>query len=421
MTTNIKFLKAGALLAYPVGYLFLRFFIGFAYDPILMSIMSFVYALIFIGWNEIVLRGRGKTSSREGKFWYAIILGIAATMWASPDIGISMLAMMAVAAYAVSAAGDSLFDNGDGTLLSHDLLHTFFIKPFSGFVSIFNVPAEVKNYNAQNNTTKRKGSVLIGIGALGVMAVLILFALGFLCNTDYEFSQFIGRMMSFDIETFKYFMGLFARLILATPITLYLYGLVSNSSFIHEPGLEAKRESLRADQKKLHMAPTGFIIASLVAFIALYILFFVIHASSIFGCLINKVPDGMLISEYAREGFFSLIAIMIINMIVYRTALLFAMRDKDENVSVVVRILLAVLMVISLIFALLSCGRLVMYFARYGFTPLRMLAIWGTLVMSIYSVMAIRVNQIKMRAWLKLAAVGFIVVSLASGILELVL
>ena len=92
---------------------------------------------------------------------------------------------------------------------------------------------------------------------------------------------------------------------------------------------------------------------------------------------------------YAREGFFELVGIMAVNMCVYLTIYLFEKRNNAGRTTLAGRILVTLLMSESIIFAVIAMSKLWLYYSIYGYTPKRMLAMWGTLTLGFAALMSI--------------------------------
>ena len=159
--------------------------------------------------------------------------------------------------------------------------------------------------------------------------------------------------------------------------------------------------------------PSGFTCFLEIAFALLYIVFFVFEA----GTLSTWFQDRFLVVEYARRGFFELVGIMVINMIIFLVANTFA---KREGIAYKLnRIFLTVLMSESVVFSMLSFLKLYMYFYKWGYTIKRMLAMWGSLVLGVAAVLAIISivkNKDRSGLWIRFTAVSYVVMCLATGL-----
>ena len=135
----------------------------------------------------------------------------------------------------------------------------------------------------------------------------------------------------------------------------------------------------------------------------------------------REVPEGKLVAYFAREGFFELVGIMAVNMCVYLTIYLFEKRNNEGHTTIPGRILVTLLMSESIIFAVIAMSKLWLYYSIYGYTPKRMLAMWGTLALGFSALMSIfTVNSGKshFRIGVFFTAVSYVAVSVLSWILS---
>ena len=107
-------------------------------------------------------------------------------------------------------------------------------------------------------------------------------------------------------------------------------------------------------------------------------------------------------------------------MCVYLTIYLFEKRNGEGKTSIPGRILVTLLMSESIIFAVIAMSKLWLYYSYYGYTPKRMLAMWGTLALGFSAFMSIlTVNRGKshFRLGVFFTAVSYIFVSILSWVL----
>ena len=84
---------------------------------------------------------------------------------------------------------------------------------------------------------------------------------------------------------------------------------------------------------------------------------------------------------------------------------------------------MAALMSESVVFAVVSFSKLALYYSRFGYTPKRLLAIWGTLIFAAGAIMVI-VSVLKRkdmaRVWIYFATISFALMSILSTVLYFV-
>ena len=381
MNNTVTLKRLGIALAYPLAYAYVRLMMDFndtfVIDPsggnghMNVSIAYPLFAFIFIVINELVRRGRrgNEAPSTETVFWYGITFLAGLTACFGPNELLSLFGMHLSAVY-----------------------------------------ARIKN--------------LIGCIVFTVlMCGLLLMSIGFMAMIDADLAHVIESVLNglFSYLSFKTVAEIIVRMIFAVPVCFYLYGLISRTAASdgkNESKVASVLNSLRAKGKTV--SSTLVYIAAGV-FVTAYAVFFVKRLMYMLGGFTGTVPEGMLVSHYAREGFFELAGIMAVNMCVYLAITLLGKTDEGGRFSKTARVLVTMLMSESIVFAVVAMSKLVLYYSIYGYTPLRILAMWGTLALGFASVMTIlTVNRSRthVRAGILFTAVSYIAICVLSGILE---
>ncbi len=417
-----RFRLLGLLLSYPVAYLYWRMML-LDLGHNLTFVGPTIFTLIFIAWNEITLRGY-KEKAKEGTiFWYAAMVIVALLSTFSPSFELSMFAIHLCAVYSVLYSNNNLLEGKTGGFIAFDLLRAIFAKGLVGlpsiFVDAFKVPSEhkaLKKTSEENPDeslkAEKKKATLYGIIVVAVAAVFMIIVVALLSSINAQFGNMVEKILSvfewnFDIS--EYIAGVLIRIILAFPTSIVLYAGVSKCA--SSDGTEDKKagDSLIASNARKHVVPATLINIVVGLFILLYIVFFIFEGSYIFGALFGRIPEGFNVVSYARNGFFELTWVMAINMLLYLLVNLFT---KDASKSKVNKILLITLMVCCIIFAIVSFVKLAMYFGTFGYTPKRLLAMWGTVVLAAASIFVI-VSVIKeknfAREWILVTVVSYVV------------
>ena len=442
MDKKVIYQRLGIILAYPLAYTYVRLLMNFTEDFYInltigegnfhYNIAYPIFAILFIIVNEIVRRGRragGLTA--DTIFWYAItfLAGLTATIGSTvvlDDIEVvSVFGMHLGAVYSVLVSNKILLGGKTSGFIPADLIHGFYVKSFAGFPNfIIDWKSFGKNkdeaVSGEEAVPKKNpaGAVLFIL----IMFVLMVISLGFMSSIDNDISTFLDNIFGNLAEYMENLRleEIFVRAIFAIPVCFYLYGLMSRSA--KSDGEREKRVAswlLRVKGKGKTVSATLVYIAAGI-FVVGYILFFIKRLTYMLGGFAGDVPDGMLVSHYAREGFFELVGIMAVNMCVYLAIILMGKTDSDGKFSVPSKILVTLLMVESVIFAVIAMSKLGLYYSIYGYTPKRILAMWATLTLGFAAVMTIiTVHRGKphFRAGVIFASVSYIAVCILSGVL----
>lgn len=90
-----------------------------------------------------------------------------------------------------------------------------------------------------------------------------------------------------------------------------------------------------------------------------------------------ELPDGYTYAEYAREGFFQLLAVSILNLIMVLVGLCYFKKNK------VLKIILTIMSGCTFVMIASSAMRMIIYIQYYYLTFLRILVLWGLLLLTI--------------------------------------
>ena len=436
MDNKVILQRLGIILAFPLAYAYVRLILSasfgeFTIDPsqgaghFLIAFSYPLFALMFIIVNELVRRGRRGTNelSKESVFWYTMTFLTGLTAAFGPSEILSVFAMHLCAVYSVLVSNKVLLGGKTSGFIIADLIDGFHVKAFAGFP---NFVVDWRCFGRQKTDNEavpaprksRFGVVLFVIS----MIILLIISISLMASIDEDIALFFSKMMkgiddyfsSINIDEFFY------RFILAIPVCFYLYGLISRTS--KSDGAREKKVGswLNRIRGKGKTASATVVYIAAGIFVALYILFFIKRLAYMLGGFVGNVPEGTLVSHYAREGFFELVGIMAVNMCVYLAIILFGSTDSEGKFALPAKILVTLLMAESIIFAIVAMSKLGLYYSIYGYTPKRILAMWGTLTLGFASFMTIlTVNRSKphIRAGIIFTAMSYVAICALSGVL----
>ena len=142
------------------------------------------------------------------------------------------------------------------------------------------------------------------------------------------------------------------------------------------------------------------------AFCLLYLLFFAVQSRYLFGAFTRTLPEGFIVSQYAREGFFELCKVMAVNFVLLWLVSRMSRTPVRENRPTL--ILCLILLAESLLFAVVAFSKIALYIDCFGFTPLRLQSSWLVCVL-FAGCLAFGWNLLtgkkSMRAWMVFSAV----------------
>ena len=366
---------------------------------------------------------------RESRIWLGCILlitaGILFTLFQFPwgrwhDDTVfpnwqKYLSLHAFAIYWLLVRSDRLTEGKSGHMLPLDALNGAVLIPFGNLFLRIRImaatlfrhkgtdpdTAEAAECEAVGPASVQKSSQLsaravswiAGICAAVVGLILLSSALRQLSSADDTFGHFIDSLTEWFAD-FQFEGKYIAYGFAALPVSAYLFGLLAGtrrteparirrqgSAFLEGVGKAARVKSLI----------WGIIIA---VFSVFYLIFFFLQAEYLFGAFTGRLPDGFIVSEYARQGFFELLRVMAVNMILYWFALRTSVRNGKAGAAARFLEAMQILLILeSMLFAVVACSKLILYISVFGFTVKRLQSTW--LVLAAFGlVLALLINRL---------------------------
>ena len=284
----------------------------------------------------------------------------------------------AFAIYFTLARSDRLAEHKSSHFLPFDAVDGTFIIPFKRIY--LQVQAIIHIFSDRSHDAKdgkKKGhAVLWALVALVVAVIFFIIALNLLAKADDNFEKMVqGFLDLFEIEWGEYI----TYFILSIPVGLYVFGMLAGMRHETRAHIEGRSGGLMKFVTALGKVPAVVWACLLFGFSAVYMVFFGLQGQYLFGAFLGKLPEGFTYSSYARQGFFELLQIMVINF----ALLWFSGRtsNQKEKRSVVLFVAQIVLLAASMLFAAISFAKLFMYIDVFGFTPLRIKSSWLVVVL----------------------------------------
>lgn len=226
-------------------------------------------------------------------------------------------------------------------------LKRYFFAPFSAIARLFK---EKKSKSAAN--------VLLGIGVSLPLALVITLLL---CDADTQFQRLIGGFFSRFIHPDALLPWNFCRMLL---LTLALFSCLL--------GLLRPSKRTKPFLKKLSL-PSAVAVIVLLTFSLIYTVFVFIQCRYLFAGASATLSGGTY-AEYARQGFFQLVAVALITLAVALPVILLFPKQRF------VRGLCGYVLVLTLCIVYSAFFRMRLYIQVYGLTRLRVVTLWGILV-----------------------------------------
>lgn len=358
------------------------------------ALFTLLYAAAVLGY----LFCAGMWPPRESWFWLAVLLCLGwsyALPYGGSLLGFAHypVLMMTAEYWTLCACGRLLKAGKTSNWLAFDLLNALFVLPWGNFLRL---PAALfsglralraRRAAAQPGEARAKRrrvwAVLGGVCAAGLCLCIVL---PLLMAADDAFAGLfeqlaasLGRLLQvWDVRLWD---ELLARVLLAVPTGLYLYGLAYGCVRGRRACVYEKSE-VCAVQRGMRVAPRATVATALACLCAVYLLFLSLQARYWFGAFLGVLPEGFSYAEYARQGFFELCRVAAVNIGILLLANIAsrvpAGRDR------ILRLFNGALSLLTLLLLATAAGKMALYISAYGLTVRRVLAsvflLWLALV-----------------------------------------
>ncbi|MCR4999465.1 MAG: DUF4173 domain-containing protein [Lachnospiraceae bacterium] len=232
-------------------------------------------------------------------------------------------------------------------------LGAIFQSIFGAIPCIGDLGKDAACYSRSEDNASKKSlfSVLIGIG---IAIPLMLIIVGLLCSADVVFATILHDTLHIDFYT------CFGVLL------TFLFGFVAAYCGMRFMG--KGNVKFDATEGKRFGAVVAVTVLSMITVV--YVFFSVIQILSLF---LGKMtlPDGYTYAKYAREGFFQLLFVCLLNVAI----VLFTMAKFEQDLRV--KWLLTAISICTYIMLASSAMRMMMYIQVYYLTRLRFMVLWG--------------------------------------------
>lgn len=216
-------------------------------------------------------------------------------------------------------------------------------------------------FYCKNKLGSKGKTILYALISVAVSVPVVAIVLNLLMSADVLFGNMAERVL--ESFNFRNIAGVSALTVLAF---FAVYGFLSYvvKGVIREEVKERKRA-----QAVLAIPMAGILTA-------LYLVFSVVQIAGLF---LGKMalPEGYTYAMYAREGFFQLLAVSILNLLLVLAGMQFFVENK------VLKVLLTLMSLCTFIMIASSAMRMVLYIQTYHLTFLRILVLWGLLLLTV--------------------------------------
>ena len=384
---------------------FLLYIGAYVYMDGLESWKLAAFVVLFIALTELLNRGR--PHPWESWIWLGCMTVITlsllldrAAVWG--ELSLLFLHIFAVW-WALSRSG-RLLEGESGHLLPFDALNGFIVFPFRNFFLRIKTVWYILTSPFRGKKRSKPETVIWTIMALLAAGLLFWLALRLLVDADRGFAELISDWL-LDLE-FRLDGETWLKFLFSLPVGAYLFGLLAGSARAEEEKLRLRGQRINTGLTRLGKVPNLVWMLLTALFCLLYLLFFVVQAKYLFGAFTRSLPEGFIVSEYARQGFFELCKVMAVNFVLLWLVNRLSAKPPRKNKAG--RVLCVLLLAESMLFAVIAFSKLMLYISCFGFTPLRLQSSWLVCVLFFgclcagYSLLS---GKKSFRAWMIFGAV----------------
>lgn len=200
---------------------------------------------------------------------------------------------------------------------------------------------------------------------------LLIVILSLLNSADMVFSYYIGNFT----EIFKY-INLereFSHGFIIVLVFLYIFGYTWSFKYNY---ISYEDEQIKFKPWEPSTPITVILLLNIV-----YLLFTIVQFSYLYGGE-GSLPQGFTYSEYARRGFFELVAVTVINFAVIMSSLSF-MKEDNKKANRVAGILLTLLILFTFNMLYSAHYKMSLYEGSYGYTYLRVFVHYFMIILTL--------------------------------------
>ena len=269
----------------------------------------------------------------------------------------------------VLSRSGTFLEGQSGHLFPADALNGFIRFPFGNFfLRIKTVGTLFTSRTGAGSNRRNRWWTLL---AAALCTVLFFIAAGLLKNADESFAGLLNRLRFRLNLNFGDFWHDF---IFSLPVGCWLYSLMAGSRRCSEETLEKQRGSIYTFLNRIRRVPAMLWVVVTCFFTVLYLAFFIMQGSYLFGAFTRTLPEGFIVSQYAREGFFELCRVIAVNFTLLW--LVTRMADGETRETRLFRAVCIAILAESMLFAVIAFSKLALYISCFGFTPLRIKSTW---------------------------------------------
>ncbi|MBR3965734.1 MAG: DUF4173 domain-containing protein [Clostridia bacterium] len=348
-----------ALLLFPLCYFIADLDIFSSLGRIAAFTLLFSITLIYMKKSGVNIL-QSKCSLALGISLLLLNFGIFFTANTAIRLTVLLISFFAFPYFVFAISGNSS-EKYPSSLFPLELIKALFVMPFGSLGSSLEAISQNKK---SGKIGKGILMVLLGLGIALIPCLIVIFLLSY----DEGFNAMLDNILDFGFFDLPL---VIKNIILAFPLALLLFGMLYSGKSRRFADILNEEKCKRANDV-MGFAPTLLCVSAVIPFILIYLLFFVSQLDYYLSAFSGKLPEGMTYSSYAKNGFFQLCAVAVINFLIIICISIFG-KKKDGEAPLALRIVNSVFSVATLVLIATAFSKMVIYIEAYGLTLLRVL------------------------------------------------
>lgn len=279
------------------------------------------------------------------------------------------------------------------TCCKKDLFENLSQNPVSRFfngiivIPVTSLTENLPVFVPQKDGKKSRVLPILGWCVAGLVGAIIpTVIIGALLSYDEQFTSLLDRIFSFKPEKLIENIG---DLILGVGLGLVLFAaLFGNLQATKKQKSDEELEKESTAPSRLQILPKPLVAAFVAPILILYVLFFVSQWSYYVSAFTHILPEGLTYAQYAREGFFQLCTVCVINAVLLICLQAFMRRTEGEK-GILRRILAGLISLFTLVLIATALSKMVLYIGAYGMTQNRILSTWMILLLAVIFILSL--------------------------------
>lgn len=346
-----------SVIAFILGFTALKALLNVDYG---FGLLTSLFFLVLTFFNYFYCKKSGMNISRESKFLFTVSIILSILFAITDNESVKSINFCIVTVTNLYFVYSTYRSDSDSIMLN--AFKAVVMSPFYEYGSSFGALFHKTTAEDKSKTDKKTANILPIIMGLILSIPVTLVATIVLVSSDDNFGWIYRKLLDWFLD------DMFSNIMIflfSIPIGMYIFSAVYSRAY-----RKANKEKLTDVPKmKFRIFPATTCNAFLTPLCVLYFLYIFTQISYFFKTL-GTVTETFDYSEYARNGFFELCFIAVLNLAVASLVMFFVKLDK-KKLPVSVRIFVAIFSVLTLCLILTALAKMIMYIDFYGMTPLR--------------------------------------------------